>query len=66
MYDEDVAAAMQELELAARREKRKNAKALKNLTKTKSDDFVLYIDRAEDFDLAEIGREDLYYRGADY
>lgn len=62
---DDVELAMRELELADRREKRKNAKALKNLTKSNSE-FVLYIDRAEDFDLSEIGREDLAYREAEY
>lgn len=62
---DDVELAMRELELADRREKRKNAKALKNLTKSNSE-FVLYIDRAEDFDFSEIGREDLAYREAEY
>lgn len=69
MYDsdfDDVELAMRELELADRRERRKNAKALKSLTKQKSSDFVLYIDSADNFDLSEIGREDLAYRGADY
>jgi|SaaInlV_125m_DNA_1040241.scaffolds.fasta_scaffold02929_3 hypothetical protein len=68
MYDEidDVQIAMRELELADRREKKKNAKALKALTKTRSSDFVLYIDRAEDFSFSEIGREDLVHREAEY
>jgi hypothetical protein len=45
-YDDDVKIAMEEL---------KNTKANKKLAKMKSDDFVLYTDTADDFDLSELG-----------
>lgn len=46
MYDDDVRKANEEL---------KNLKANKRLAKMKSDDFVLYTDSADNFDISELG-----------
>jgi hypothetical protein len=45
-YDDDVKIAMEEL---------KNQKANKRLAKMKSDDFSLYSDSVDDFDVSELG-----------
>jgi len=45
-YDDDVKIAMEEL---------KNQKANKRLAKMKADDFSLYSDSVDDFDVSELG-----------